>query len=167
VYSNENGKNIFLVFLWCLFKRKNTCILDVAELGLRLWAGLKTSKYWNHSKRPSLAAVTMYTHLLWTCLPFQGKWFILKRLLWGHCMCKGMPVILVNKEVDTKRIIWKRENRGGGEAQGVADQKKETFMAFQVLEKSFILKTGLRGQFFNNMMFPLGWSLPAGVSLVP
>jgi hypothetical protein len=35
-----------------------------------------------------------------------------------------MPVILVNKVVDPKRIIRKMEGRGGGEAQGVADQKK-------------------------------------------
>jgi hypothetical protein len=35
-----------------------------------------------------------------------------------------MPVIPVNKEVDPKRIIGKMEGRGGGEAQGVADQKK-------------------------------------------
>jgi hypothetical protein len=39
-------------------------------------------------------------------------------------MCKEMPVILVNKVVDPKRIIGKMEGRGGGEAQGVADPKK-------------------------------------------
>jgi hypothetical protein len=39
-------------------------------------------------------------------------------------MCKEMPVILVNKVVDPKRIIGKKEGRGGGEAQGVADPKK-------------------------------------------
>jgi hypothetical protein len=39
-------------------------------------------------------------------------------------MCKEMPVIPVNKVVDTKRIIGKKlEGRGGGEAQGVADPK--------------------------------------------
>jgi hypothetical protein len=36
-------------------------------------------------------------------------------------MCKELPVILVNKVVDPKRIIGKMEVRGGGEAQGVAD----------------------------------------------
>jgi hypothetical protein len=35
-----------------------------------------------------------------------------------------MLVILVNRVVDTKRIIGKMEDQGGGEAQGVADQKK-------------------------------------------
>jgi hypothetical protein len=35
-----------------------------------------------------------------------------------------MPVILVNKVVDPKRIIGKKEGRGGGEAQGVADPQK-------------------------------------------
>jgi hypothetical protein len=41
-------------------------------------------------------------------------------------MCKELPVILVNKVVDPKRIIGKNiEGRGGGEAQGVADPKKE------------------------------------------
>jgi hypothetical protein len=39
-------------------------------------------------------------------------------------MCKELQVILVNKVVDPKRIIGKMEGRGGGEAQGVADQKK-------------------------------------------
>jgi hypothetical protein len=39
-------------------------------------------------------------------------------------MCKEMPVIPVNKVADPKRIIGKTEGRGGGEAQGVADQKK-------------------------------------------
>jgi hypothetical protein len=32
-----------------------------------------------------------------------------------------MPVILVNRVVDNKRIIEKIEGQGGGEAQGVAD----------------------------------------------
>jgi hypothetical protein len=36
-------------------------------------------------------------------------------------MCKELPVILVNKVVDPKRIIGKKEGQGGGEAQGVAD----------------------------------------------
>jgi hypothetical protein len=35
-----------------------------------------------------------------------------------------MPVIPVNKVVDPKRIIGKMEGQGGGEAHGVADQKK-------------------------------------------
>jgi hypothetical protein len=35
-----------------------------------------------------------------------------------------MPVILADRLVDKKRIIGKMEGRGGGEAQGVADQKK-------------------------------------------
>jgi hypothetical protein len=39
-------------------------------------------------------------------------------------MCKELPVILVNKVVDPKRIIEKMEGRGGGDAQGVADPKK-------------------------------------------
>jgi hypothetical protein len=38
-------------------------------------------------------------------------------------MCKEMPVIPVNKVLDPKRIIEKMEGRGGGEAQGVTDQK--------------------------------------------
>jgi hypothetical protein len=36
-----------------------------------------------------------------------------------------MPVITVNRVVDTKRIIGKMEGRGGGEAQGVANPKRE------------------------------------------
>jgi hypothetical protein len=41
-------------------------------------------------------------------------------------MCKEMPVIRVNKVVDPKRIIGKKmEGRGGGEAKGVADPKKD------------------------------------------
>jgi hypothetical protein len=39
-------------------------------------------------------------------------------------MCKEMPVILVNRVVDPKRIIGKN-GRGGGEAQGVADPTKK------------------------------------------
>jgi hypothetical protein len=41
-------------------------------------------------------------------------------------MCKELPVILVNKVVDLKRICnWKKmEGRGGGEAQGAADPPK-------------------------------------------
>jgi hypothetical protein len=39
-------------------------------------------------------------------------------------MSKEMPVIPVNKVVDSKRIIGKMEGLGGGEAQGVADPKK-------------------------------------------
>jgi hypothetical protein len=35
-----------------------------------------------------------------------------------------MPVIPFGGVVDKKRIIRKREDKGGGEAQGVADQKK-------------------------------------------
>jgi hypothetical protein len=38
-------------------------------------------------------------------------------------MCKEMPVISVDRMVDNKRIIIKMEGRGGGEAQGVTDQK--------------------------------------------
>jgi hypothetical protein len=34
-----------------------------------------------------------------------------------------MPVILVDRVVDKKRIIRKMVGRGGGEAQGVADPK--------------------------------------------
>jgi hypothetical protein len=40
-------------------------------------------------------------------------------------MCKEMPVIPVNRVVGKKRIIGKIEGRGGGESQGVADQKKQ------------------------------------------
>jgi hypothetical protein len=41
-------------------------------------------------------------------------------------MRKELPVVLVNKVVDPKRIIGqKMEGRGGGEAQGVADPKKK------------------------------------------
>jgi hypothetical protein len=39
-------------------------------------------------------------------------------------MWKELPVILVNKVVNPKRIIGKMEGRGGGEAQGVPDPKK-------------------------------------------
>jgi hypothetical protein len=35
-----------------------------------------------------------------------------------------MPVIPVDRVVGKKRIFGKMEGRGGGEAQGVADQKK-------------------------------------------
>jgi hypothetical protein len=35
-----------------------------------------------------------------------------------------MPLIAINKVVDQKRIIGKKEGRGGGEAQRVADPKK-------------------------------------------
>jgi hypothetical protein len=44
-------------------------------------------------------------------------------------MCKEMPVILVNKVVDPKRIIRKMEGQGGGQAQGFADPppKKRRF----------------------------------------
>jgi hypothetical protein len=40
-------------------------------------------------------------------------------------MRKELPVIMVNKVVDPKRIIGKMQGRGGGEAQGVADPKKD------------------------------------------
>jgi hypothetical protein len=36
-----------------------------------------------------------------------------------------MPVILVDRGVDKKRIIAKKEGQGGGEAQGVADPKNK------------------------------------------
>jgi hypothetical protein len=42
-------------------------------------------------------------------------------------MCKEMPVILVNRAVDTKRIIGKLEGRGGGKAQGVVYPPKSLF----------------------------------------
>jgi hypothetical protein len=39
----------------------------------------------------------------------------------GHCICKEMPVIPVNRVADKKRIIGKPwSGRGGGEAKGVA-----------------------------------------------
>jgi hypothetical protein len=41
-----------------------------------------------------------------------------------------MPVIPVDKVVDKKRIIRKMEGRGGGEAQGVADPKKQKMPMF-------------------------------------
>jgi hypothetical protein len=41
----------------------------------------------------------------------------------GHCMCKEMPVIPVDRVVDKTRIIRKMEGQGGGEAQGVVDPK--------------------------------------------
>jgi hypothetical protein len=41
----------------------------------------------------------------------------------GHCMCKEMLVIPVNRVVDKKRIIGKMAGRGGGEEQRVSDQK--------------------------------------------
>jgi hypothetical protein len=36
----------------------------------------------------------------------------------GHCMCKEMPAILVDRVVDKKGIIGKMEGQGGGEAEG-------------------------------------------------
>jgi hypothetical protein len=40
-------------------------------------------------------------------------------------MCKELPVILVNKVVDLKKEqSEKMEGQGGGEAQGVAEPKK-------------------------------------------
>jgi hypothetical protein len=40
-------------------------------------------------------------------------------------MCKELPVIPVNKVVDPKKNNRRKmEGQGGGEAQGVADQKK-------------------------------------------
>jgi hypothetical protein len=39
-------------------------------------------------------------------------------------MCNELPVIPVNKVVDSKRLIGKREGRGGGEAQEVTEPKK-------------------------------------------
>jgi hypothetical protein len=42
----------------------------------------------------------------------------------GHCMCKEMPVIPVDRVVDKKRIVGKMEGTGGGEAQGVTDSKR-------------------------------------------
>jgi hypothetical protein len=50
-------------------------------------------------------------------------------------MCKEMPVILVDRVVDKKRIIGKMEGQGGGggEAHRVADPKKVdvNFTGFQ------------------------------------
>jgi hypothetical protein len=44
-------------------------------------------------------------------------------------MCKEMPVIPVNRVVDTKMIGKKLEGRGGGEAQGPLTPKKlKTFV---------------------------------------
>jgi hypothetical protein len=41
-------------------------------------------------------------------------------------MCKEMPVIPVNRVVDTKRIIQKMEGRAGAKAQGVAAPPLQT-----------------------------------------
>jgi hypothetical protein len=43
-------------------------------------------------------------------------------------MCKEMAVIPVDRGVDMKRIIRKMEGQGGGQAQGVADQKINFFI---------------------------------------
>jgi hypothetical protein len=40
-------------------------------------------------------------------------------------MCKEMPVILISRVVNTKRVIGKLEGRGGGEARGVSDPKNK------------------------------------------
>jgi hypothetical protein len=47
-------------------------------------------------------------------------------------MCKEMPIIPVSMVVDPKRIISKMEGQGGGEAQGVADPQKTTFLKNKV-----------------------------------
>jgi hypothetical protein len=52
----------------------------------------------------------------------------LKKLPWdfevrGHCMCKEMPVISVERVVEKQSIMGKMEGRGGREAQGVSDPK--------------------------------------------
>jgi hypothetical protein len=39
-------------------------------------------------------------------------------------MCKEMPVILVNRVVDTNRIIGKRRGQGGGRHKGSLTQKE-------------------------------------------
>jgi hypothetical protein len=41
-------------------------------------------------------------------------------------MCKEMPAIPVNKVVDKKRIIQRKEGRGVGGAQGAADPPKNS-----------------------------------------
>jgi hypothetical protein len=41
-------------------------------------------------------------------------------------MRKEMPIILVDRVVDPKRIIGKMDGQGGGEVQGVADTHKKT-----------------------------------------
>jgi hypothetical protein len=73
-----------------------------------------------------LAALQMYFEL------GHGLWSITKKQLFSlrklpcdwevrdHCMCKEMPVIPINRVVDTKRMIRKMVGRRGGEAQGVA-----------------------------------------------
>jgi hypothetical protein len=47
-------------------------------------------------------------------------------------MCKEMPVILVNKVVDKKRIIGKKKGRGGGKEHGVVAHppKKEGLLFY-------------------------------------
>jgi hypothetical protein len=47
-----------------------------------------------------------------------GEKFIWNIFVRGHCMCKEMLVIPVNRVVDNNRLIGK--NGGGGDAQGVA-----------------------------------------------
>jgi hypothetical protein len=58
-----------------------------------------------------------------------------------------LPVILVNKVVNPKRIIGKMEGRGGGEAQGFADPEKkdrdqlfgETYVVHEKKHSEFIV----------------------------
>jgi hypothetical protein len=45
-------------------------------------------------------------------------------------MCKEMLVIPVNRVVAREELLGKMEGRGGGEAQGVADQKRCYFLLF-------------------------------------
>jgi hypothetical protein len=55
----------------------------------------------------------------------------------GHCKCKEMPVIPVNRVVDKEILIRKMEGQQGGEEQGVADRppppKKKVTMILTVL----------------------------------
>jgi hypothetical protein len=53
-------------------------------------------------------------------------------------MCKEMPVIPVNRVVDTKRIIGKMDGGGGEKAQGVADPQKdpEYLLRYNLRQKS-------------------------------
>jgi hypothetical protein len=44
-----------------------------------------------------------------------------------------MPTIPVDRVVDKKEELEKKEGRGGGKAQGVSDQKKESFNKTRVL----------------------------------
>jgi hypothetical protein len=58
----------------------------------------------------------------------------------GHCMCKEMPVILVDRVVDkTKKKMEKMEGRGGGVAQGVAAPPPPKKLSLWKCNATFVL----------------------------